>query len=96
MAENNTTLIIMMVITIVLLFVAMVLSSMASSAASSCTCPDGDDSAHRYSMYTAVVCGLAALAVGAALGLYIYRDEVSSGVGKFLSGTGKKLQGKVE
>lgn len=89
MAENNMSLIVVMVVTIVLLFTAMVLSSMASSAAlTDCK----EDTAHKYSMYTAVICGLSALITGIALGLYLYRDDIASGASKALTSAGQALK----
>jgi NADH:ubiquinone oxidoreductase subunit K len=89
MAEHNTPLIIMMIVSIALLFAAMVLSSMASSAAAE-DCKT--DAAHKYSMYTAIICGVASLCVAIGLGIYIYRDDIASGTSDLLVSASKKLK----
>jgi Mg/Co/Ni transporter MgtE len=78
-SSANIPLMVMMGTTIGLSFAAMVMSSMAASHISeNCKCTDG--TAHSYATYTAVTCGLSALIIAIALGLYIYRKEVLSGL----------------
>jgi cytochrome bd-type quinol oxidase subunit 2 len=90
MGEHNTSLIVMMVVAIVLLFTSMVLSSMASNATEGCT----DENAHKYSMYSAIVSGIAVFLIGIALWFYIYREPLMSGVGDTLTSAGKSLKVK--
>jgi hypothetical protein len=90
MGEHNTSLIVMMVVAIVLLFTSMVLSSMASNATAGCT----DENAHKYSMYSAIVSGVAVFVIGVALWFYIYREPLMSGAGDMLSSAGKSLKTK--
>ena len=77
--EHNMALIIMMIIAIILLFVAMVLSAMASSAAKK---ESSKGTAHKYSMYAAVVCGISVLLIGIALVIYFNRETISSHIPK--------------
>lgn len=90
MGEHNTSLIVMMVVAMVLLFTSMVLSSMASSAATSCT----DENAHKYSMYSAIVSGVAVFVIGIVMWFYIYREPLMGGAGDILSSAGKSLKAK--
>jgi hypothetical protein len=77
--SSNIPLMVMMGTTIGLSFAAMVMSSMSASHISeNCKCTD--DTAHSYATYTAVTCGLSALIIAIALGLYIYRKEVVYGL----------------
>lgn len=77
--SNNIPLITMMSLTVGLTFGAMVMSSIsARSVAADCKC--SDETAHSYATYTAVTCGLSSLIIAIALGLYIYRKEVVSGL----------------
>jgi len=63
-----------MIITILLLFTAMVLSAMASSDANkdSNTCKEG---CHKYSMWSALVTGLAVGAIVIAMVIYVYSSR---------------------
>ncbi len=92
MANLDISLTVLLVITAVLLFAAMVLSSIASAAAVDCKCKD--PTAHNYSMYTAILCGLSATVIAFVLVMYIYREEIVTGVGKGLSSAGTGLQSK--
>ena len=60
-----------MIVTIVLLFTAMILSSMASSDAQKggATCKEG---CHKYSMWSALVTGIAVAVIVIILIIYIY------------------------
>lgn len=79
MTDTNIPLVTMMSITVGLTFGAMILSAMsARSIAADCKCTD--DTAHSYSTYTAVACGLSSLFIAVALGLYLYREEIVSGL----------------
>lgn len=90
MAETNMSLIVMMVVAIVLLFTSMVLSSMASTASEGCP----DENAHKYSMWSAIVTGVAALIIGVSLYLYINREPILSGLGGALKSAGSSLKPK--
>jgi len=90
MGEHNTSLIVMMVVSIALLFTSMILSSMASSAAVDCK----DQNAYKYSMYSAIVSGVAVFLIGIALWFYIYREPLMSGVSDTLTSAGKSLKAK--
>lgn len=79
MVEHNMMLIIMVVVAIILLFAAMVLSAMSSSAAKK---ESSKGTAHKYSMYAAVVCGIAVLLLGIALVIYLNREEAYSSIQK--------------
>lgn len=90
MGETNTSLIVMMVVAIVLLFTSMVLSSMASTASEGCP----NENAHKYSMWSAVVTGIAALIIGVFLYLYVNREPILSGLGGALKSVGSALKPK--
>jgi len=90
MGEHNTSLIVIMIVAIALLFTSMVLSSMASNATEGCT----NENAHKYSMYSAIVSGVAVFAIGVALWMYIYREPLMTGAGDVLSSAGKSLKAK--
>lgn len=77
--EHNVALIVMMIISIILLFVAMVLSAMASTSAKR-SCPQDDDT-HKYSMYSALVAGLAVFFIAVSLVIYIFRRPVYTRIG---------------
>ena len=70
----NTTLIVFMIVTIVLLFTAMILSAMASSDAQKggTTCKEG---CHKYSMWSALVTGIAVAVIVIILIIYIYTSR---------------------
>jgi len=70
----NATLIVFMIVTVVLLFTAMVLSAMASSDAQKggTTCKEG---CHKYSMWSALVTGIAVAVVVVVLIIYIYSSR---------------------
>ena len=94
MAEHNIPLIVMMIIAIVLLFAAMVLSAMASADAKK-DCPKADK-AEKYSMYAAVVAGLAVFLIGIALLIYIFRKPAIGKVGQLAGSAAKALQGHAD
>lgn len=77
----NASLIVFMIVTIALLFTAMVLSAMASSDATK-----GTDSCkkncHKYSMWSALVTGIAVACIVVILIIYIYtsRKDIASSV----------------
>ncbi len=90
---GNVPLIIMMILSIVLLFAAMVLSAMASSAATKENCPnDIEGKSHRYSMYSAIVCGIASAIITVVLFIYIFRTPI----GEYTSGKMQNLQQQVD
>lgn len=89
---GNVPLIIMMVLAVVLLFISMILSAMASSAASSGCTNDPDGKAHRYSMYAAIVCGVASALIAVALLIYIF----SKPIGEYAGGKMQNLQQRVD
>lgn len=70
----NATLIVFMIVSIVLLFTAMVLSAMASSDAQKGgdTCKKG---CHKYSMWSALVTGIAVAVIGIVMVYYIYSSK---------------------
>jgi NADH:ubiquinone oxidoreductase subunit 5 (subunit L)/multisubunit Na+/H+ antiporter MnhA subunit len=70
----NVTLIVFMIITIVLLFTAMVLSAMASNDAQKggTDCKEG---CHKYSMWSALVTGIAVATIVVVLVIYIYSSR---------------------
>lgn len=86
----NTTLIVFMIITIILLFSSMVLASMASVDAQkggeSC-----DKGAHKYSMWAAIVTGIATAIITVVLVVYVYttRSHIAAAAQKHVG----KLQG---
>ena len=86
---SGTTVLIVLVISAILLFLSMVLSAMASSAAADCT----DDTAHRYAMYAAILCGISVVVMSIAIGVYYYRDEIRTSVGKGVKKIGKHIKG---
>ncbi len=90
MVEHNVPLVVMMIVAIVLLFAAMVLSAMASAAAKK-DCPKADE-AERFSMYAAVVAGIAVFLIGVALLLYIFRKPAAGKVGQLAGSAAKVLQ----
>jgi uncharacterized membrane protein YjgN (DUF898 family) len=87
---SETTLLVVLVLATVLLFLSMILSAMASSAAADCT----NDDAHKYSMYSAVLCGISAVLMTICIGIYYYRDEIRTHVGKAVKKVGKHIKGK--
>lgn len=88
---SDTTLLVVMVLAAVLLFVSMILSAMASSAAASgCT----NEDAHKYSMYSAVLCGISVVLMAISISIYYYRDEIRTHIGKGVKKVGKYIKGK--
>ena len=88
----NVALVIFMIIAIILLFVSMVLSAMAASEASK-----GSDkckaNCHKYSMWSALVSGIAVAVIVVALIIYIYtsRHHVMAAAAQLLQTHGVKL-----
>lgn len=94
MAEHNIALILMMAIAIVILFASMVLSAMASSDVKK-TCPK-DEKAHKYSMYSALVAGLAVLLIAIAMMIYIFRRDISGKASQIVGSAASSLQGHAD
>jgi len=71
----NYTLIAFMILSIILLFVSMVLSAMASDDAKK----GNKDKSHKYSMWSAIVSGVAVFSIVISLIVYIYtsRKEIA-------------------
>lgn len=90
MVDHNIPLIVMMIVAIILLFVAMIFSSMASSDVKK-TCPS-DDKAHKYSMYSAVVAGVAVFLIAVALMIYIFRQPIVGQAGLMVGSAASALQ----
>nr|QBK86363.1 MAG: hypothetical protein LCMAC102_01580 [Marseillevirus LCMAC102] len=88
----KVTLIIFMIVTIVLLFTSMVLSAMASSDATKggTECEEG---CRKYSMWSALVTGIAVAAIVVILIVYIYttRKHIASAVQKHVATLGGKI-----
>ena len=89
--ETNWPLIISLSASVILLFTSMVFSAMASSSAKG-----KDEKAHNYSMYSAIICGVAVALIGIALGIYIFRQPVLEGMGNMTSSVAKSLQGHAD
>ena len=68
----NTALIIFTSLSVFLLFSVMVLSAIASNNA------DTNSTCHQYSMYSALVTGLATLVLIIGFGIYIYKSKSST------------------
>jgi hypothetical protein len=85
----SASVIILMVITMIFLFVAMVLAAMASSEAQKKNLVD----AHKYSLWSAVVCGISIFIFIVILVIYIYSSRIASaihtGLGSAQSQVGK-------
>jgi len=90
MSKHNVPLVVMMIIAIILLFAAMVLSSMAS-AESRKHCPN-DDKSREFSMYSAVVCGIAVFLIAIALLIYIFRKPTVENLSKITGSAAQVLQ----
>ena len=66
------------------------MSAMAASSAKK-DCPK-DDAAYKYSMYTAVVTGVAVFLVGAALLIYLFHRPLAGKIGRVASSASQVLQ----
>ena len=96
MAGHNIALIVMMILAITLLFAAMVLSAMASSSAKKNCSDDTKETAHRFSMYSAVVSGVAVFLISVALIIYIFRAPVSAKVSSLAGSAAEAIQGHAD
>ena len=87
----NVALVIFVIIAVILLFISMVLSAMAASAAQKGSSVCKED-CHKYSMWSALVSGLAVAVIVVVLIIYIYtsRHDVAKSAAELLKGYSPK------
>jgi len=70
----DTVLVVFSVVSVILLFVSMILSSMASSDAKK-SCSDCKEGCHKYSMWSALVTGVAVAIAIVVIIIYVYTSR---------------------
>ena len=96
MSGHNIALIVMMILAIILLFAAMVLSAMASSSAKKNCSEDTKETAHKFSMYSALVAGVAVFLISVALIIYIFRAPVAAKVSSLAGSASEAIKGHAD